>query len=274
MKFWKEIAEDTYKLKSLTEQDIKQAEFFFNVSLPKEYLNLLALQNGGEINYNSHPSPIATSWAETHINISFIMGIGKENGILETPYYLKEWGIPEGFILFSGEGHAWLAFDYRHSKSNPPIVYIDNEMNQIIKIADSFGLFLSKLYIEDTFSNEEELNDNLEWHYTKTDLERLMLTNDIDQLKSALSYITQEIVDFSEDPMDIKWLAEKFLDLSSHSNENVRIEVANLVWNFFMDVCESEILKQLMSKFEHDSDSDVRAYVEDIKEKLLEKDPL
>ncbi|WKU21385.1 SMI1/KNR4 family protein [Priestia megaterium] len=272
MKFWKETAEDTYRLNSLTEQDIKQAELFFNVSLPKEYLDLLRLQNGGEINCNSHPCPIATSWAETHVNVDFIMGISKENGILKTPYYLKEWGIPQGFILFSGEGHTWLAFDYRHVRSNPPIVYIDNEINQIIKIANSFDLFLSGLYIEDAFSNEEELNDNLEWHYTKTDLERLMLTNDIDQLKGALSYITQEIVDFSENPIDIKWLGDKFLNLSSHFDENVRIEVANLVWNFFMDVCESEILQQLMSRFERDSDSDVRAYVGDIKEKLLENE--
>ncbi|MDQ7860318.1 SMI1/KNR4 family protein [Peribacillus frigoritolerans] len=54
-------------------------------------------------------------------------------GILENDYYIKEWELPEGLILFNGDGHTWLAFDYRN-----PIVYVDVDLEQTIHIADSF----------------------------------------------------------------------------------------------------------------------------------------
>lgn len=148
MKIWANLENDIYKFSPLKESDIKKAENIFNVKLPKYYLYILKIQNGGSIVFNAHPSPKPTSWSDHSVNVDFIMGIGENNGILETPYYIEEWNMPEGLVLFSGQGHSWIAFDYRNTVENPPIVYINNETEEIFKIADSFEIFLKNLYVE------------------------------------------------------------------------------------------------------------------------------
>ena len=46
---WANEPDDTYKLKTLKEFDIKKAEKFFGINLPKDYIEILKHQNGGKI---------------------------------------------------------------------------------------------------------------------------------------------------------------------------------------------------------------------------------
>lgn len=149
MNIWRtDIENDEYKLKSLRASDIEEAEKFFNVKLPVEYINILQEQNGGYIIFNSHPSPVPTSWSENSVNIDFIMGISKKAGVFETPYLIKEWDLPIGIIVISGDGHAFIALDYRENNFDPKVIYIDIDMAQVVTIANNFKVFLNNLYTE------------------------------------------------------------------------------------------------------------------------------
>ena len=126
---------DIYKLNTLTEEDIKKAEEIFKIKFPEAYLNILKDQNGGEIIYNAFSILENNFLSEPFIEVEYIYGIGKNPGILDTQYLLNEWEMPKGLILFNGDGHTWLAFDYRNESSEPPIVYINNdEDTKVIKI--------------------------------------------------------------------------------------------------------------------------------------------
>ncbi|MGY3215794.1 hypothetical protein ACVWWV_000296 [Bacillus sp. TE9122W] len=42
---------------------------------------------------------------------------------MDSAYLIKEWELPEGLVLISGDGHTWVAMDYRKMKKNPAIHY-------------------------------------------------------------------------------------------------------------------------------------------------------
>ena len=145
-----------YKLSPLTDKVVENAEKKLKVKLPKSYIKPLKEQNGGYINYNSFPSSVPTSWAEDHIHIDHILGVGEKDGILQSGYLIKEWRLPKNIVLFFGDGHSWVAFDYRNTKEEPPVIYIDADSEQVIELAPNFDTFLNGLYVEE---NKEELED-------------------------------------------------------------------------------------------------------------------
>ena len=76
------------------------------------------------------------------------------------PELIEEWGMPKELILLNGDGHIWIALDYRNNKDEPAVVYINNESNEEIVLADSFDDFMERLYIEEdgvySFNPDEE----------------------------------------------------------------------------------------------------------------------
>ncbi|MGM9922980.1 MAG: SMI1/KNR4 family protein [Bacillus sp. (in: firmicutes)] len=141
--------DDYYRQAPLTDEAVAMAEEIFGVKLPEAYIAILKEQNGGYINYDSFPSSVSTSWAEDHVNVDHIFGIAKGSGIMETPYYIQEWELPENIILLSGDGHSWIALDYRNQKADPPVIYVDAESEQIIELAPDFNIFLDGLYVRE-----------------------------------------------------------------------------------------------------------------------------
>lgn len=148
------------KLEPLTDEMVKKAEEKLGIKLPNSYISILKQQNGGYIKFNAHPSDVPTSWADNHVNIDHIFGIatGKEKGILESEYLIREWGLPKNVVLISGDGHSWIALDYRNSRANPPVIYIDVEQNQEIRLAKNFKEFINGLvdYIEEKENNSSD----------------------------------------------------------------------------------------------------------------------
>ena len=53
--------------------------------------------------------------------------------------------MPERLVLLSGDGHTWIALDYRNVAENPPVIFIDNEFEEIIELAPNFESFLQNL---------------------------------------------------------------------------------------------------------------------------------
>lgn len=254
---WEEESHE-FKLQSLTDDMVTSAEEMFGIKLPDAYLTILKEQNGGRTRYNAFPSSIAAAWGDAFIPVDHIKGIGHQNGILNNAYFLKEWGMPEGLILFSGDGHTWLAMDYRNTVANPPIVYVDNEAEQLVPIAGSFDEFLTKLFIEESGALEEDGDATEE--YSEQDLEKFIQQNKLEELVMALMQLSYTDV-------DLTWFGKRLQELSVHPSEFVRIEVAQIVWNM-TDQLEDPILNRLLTHFENDSESDVQLFADLIKEKM------
>lgn len=146
---WKTESEDPYVLQKINEKAILKAEKELGVNLPESYKKLVLLQNGGFIKYNAFPTDRPTSWAKDHIQFDYLLGIGKEDGILESADLIEEWELPDGLVLLHGDGHTWIALDYREVKENPPVHYFDLEDEEDFRLADSFDEFIAKLYTEE-----------------------------------------------------------------------------------------------------------------------------
>ncbi|MEB9855410.1 SMI1/KNR4 family protein [Bacillus cereus] len=150
-------ADDDYlKLAPINDELIKKAEEVLNVKLPESYINLLKEQNGGTLRLDVHPTSKPNSWADNHVNVSGLYGISfdeNESSILENRYLIREWEMPENIILLSGDGHTWIALDYRNVAENPPVIFIDNEFEEIIELAPNFESFLQNLT---TYEYDEE----------------------------------------------------------------------------------------------------------------------
>ena len=132
----------------LTDDMVKNAEKKLGVTLPDAYIELCKIQNGGYITYDAFPTSVPTGWAEDHIGIDHIRGI-EEEGILSNDYYIEEWDLPKDIILLGGDGHTWTAMDYRKTKENPPIIYIDLEWGEdifILQLAPDFEAFVDGLF--------------------------------------------------------------------------------------------------------------------------------
>ena len=132
----------------LTDDMIINAEKQLGVKLPLSYIELCKIQNGGYLTYDAFPTSIPTGWADDHIRVDHILGIEKD-GILSNDYYIKEWELPKDILLICGDGHTWTAMDYRKTKEEPPIIYIDLEWGDdifILELAPNFEAFLDGLF--------------------------------------------------------------------------------------------------------------------------------
>ena len=65
----------------------------------------------------------------------------------DSQYYIKEWGLPSNLVLLSGDGHWWIALDYRklNSDGEPTITYLEMDLNIDETIAHSFEDFINGL---------------------------------------------------------------------------------------------------------------------------------
>lgn len=225
-KIWQED-DEYYKLEPLTEKDVERTEEKLKIKLPKSYINLLKVQNGGYINYDSFPTDVPTSWADDHINVDHILGIGEENGILESEYLIQEWELPKNIVLVSGSGHSWVALDYRNTKEEPPVIYIDADSGQIIELAPNFETFLNGLYVEETELEYSNFEQDVK-HWTEDELNTALSTTNEQEIILAMNYlyektngnehfIEQKLIVLLQNPiLEIKQLAANF---ANHFNE-------------------------------------------------------
>lgn len=250
---------DEYKLEQITEAIVAKAERILKVKLPESYLAILDEQNGGSIIYNAYPTDMPTSWADNHIQIDHIRGIGEQAGILESDYFIKEWELPNDIVLISGDGHTWIALDYRKASVEPPIIYIDTESDQTITIAPNFKAFLNGLYNEEE-PDIEDSEDNLE-DYILDDLDEYIIEDNKEKILEALMVIVQSDI-------DIDLLSKRLLLLSTHKDPQVRSDVGEYVWNYLTNVLDEKVLNELICTFKNDYDDDVKTMAELILQKI------
>ncbi|MEK4386196.1 SMI1/KNR4 family protein [Solibacillus sp. FSL W7-1464] len=110
--------------------------------------------------------------------IDYINGIGTRSGegILLSTSLKREWGLSNKFVYLYGDGHTWVALDYRRYKGdNPPVTYIDVERGDKTVIAKDFEAFLKLLTFDESLqSSEYEYGRELEY-FPREEVEHIMV---------------------------------------------------------------------------------------------------
>ena len=202
MKFWLKEKEDYYRKAPLTEAKLRKAEKELGYQLPKTFRKLLLEQNGGSVRFNAYRLKDGfTIDDESFIECSYIQGVGEDPGILDSPEIIEEWGMPKELILLNGDGHIWIALDYRNNKDEPSVVYIENDSKEYITIADSFDDFIGRLYIEEDglYSFDPDEKEKLSSKLSDEELLTMLQSTKIETLDTALfnllDYPNKEITD-------------------------------------------------------------------------------
>jgi hypothetical protein len=136
---WRVPAYLPYLQPRLTSARLAAAEKQLGVKLPRSYVALLEVQNGGYVRRKLPDHVFSKIW-----------GIGPHfPSITREREWHDEWSPKDaqGLVPFDGDGHWHLCFDYRKRgrTREPSITYVDNELEREQKIAESFDSFLALL---------------------------------------------------------------------------------------------------------------------------------
>lgn len=148
---------DAHAVPPLSDVMVKDAERLLDVSLPSTLVELLQTQNGGVVAaaWDAFPTYDA-SWSEDHVPFDVLMGIGGNMSLLDTPYLVQEWGLPSPVVLLSGDGHCWIALDYRRSgrQGDPSVTWFDTELETEAALAPDFRSFVGGLTASSDFVHD------------------------------------------------------------------------------------------------------------------------
>ncbi|SFW99728.1 SMI1 / KNR4 family (SUKH-1) [Bacillus altitudinis] len=231
--FWEIDEEGYYTLKKINEAEIAKAEKKLGITLPDTYKKLILEQNGGYTIHNAFPTTHSNSWAEGHIQFNHLLGIAEDEGIMDSAYLIKEWELPEGLVLINGDGHTWVAMDYRKTKENPTIHYFDVEMEEDFKLADSFDKFIEGLYTAEYTVDEEATEGEYELPEEHLSKEELKAIFELDVLDEDNLYKIQyyPMVDLNE----IEWFFKKMqYHIEKTKDEDDLYEVADTIINILL----------------------------------------
>ncbi|MCX4982521.1 SMI1/KNR4 family protein [Streptomyces sp. NBC_00572] len=161
--FW-DISSEHGVQPPLTDEAILEAERLLNVTLPVSLLDLLRERNGGLVaaDRDAFPTSRPTSWAPDHVPFGLVMGIGDREerthtlSLLDSPYLVEEWGLPEDVVLLSGDGHYWIGLDYRTGgrHEEPSVTWFDVDDGEELPLARDFLAFTEGLTSALAFADE------------------------------------------------------------------------------------------------------------------------
>ncbi len=140
-------------LPPLTQDVIVAAERELGLALPADLLRLLRTQNGGVVADAWDACPADPNfYAADHVPFDHLHGLGpaglpEVTTLLDTPYLVQEWDLPSPVLLLSGQGHYWVALDYRTCgpTGEPSVTWIHNEMEHELPLAPDFRTFVERL---------------------------------------------------------------------------------------------------------------------------------
>ena len=146
---------------------IASVEEELGYKLPAAYIWLMKQHNGGIPVNNCYPTDEPTSWAEDHVAITGILGIGREKscslcGELGSQFMIDEWGYPAIGVAICdcpSAGHDMIFLDYRACgpQGEPAVVHVDQENDyKITHLADSFEEFIRGLEPESAFDEDAD----------------------------------------------------------------------------------------------------------------------
>ncbi|WP_230271922.1 SMI1/KNR4 family protein [Rhodopirellula halodulae] len=165
--FWEpgEYADEQYVGEPFTDADVDRVERELGFKIPTSYVALMRTQNGGISRNSCYRMSEPTSWAEDHVAIEGIHGIGSEKdcslcGVAGSKFWMEEWGYPAIGIYFGdcpSAGHDMICLDYRECgpDGEPSVVHVDQESDyRITFVAKDFETFIRGLEPEEVFDEE------------------------------------------------------------------------------------------------------------------------
>ncbi|MGC5774865.1 SMI1/KNR4 family protein [Paenibacillus pabuli] len=157
---------DQYVLSPPTEEQIEAVEEQLVFKLPTFYINMVKLHNGGVPHYRYFPVSHAGNDGKVHIEISNILGVGREKahslcGAAGSRAMIEQGGYPEiGVILCECPSDSEVVMlDYRESGNagEPEVVHVNKaEGYKVTWLAPDVATFIQGLV------NEENQPANLE----------------------------------------------------------------------------------------------------------------
>lgn len=173
--FWDDnwYAQKEYISDPPSDERIASVEEELGYKLPAAYIWLMKQHNGGIPVNTCYPSDEPTGWAEDHVAITGIFGIGREKscslcGELGSQFMIDEWGYPAIGVAICdcpSAGHDMIFLDYRACgpQGEPAVVHVDQENDyKITHLADSFEEFIRGLEHGALYDPDEEDADDLD----------------------------------------------------------------------------------------------------------------
>lgn len=174
--FWDD---NTYSLKDYVEDKpsdelINSIELELGFKLPNSYIELMKLHNGGTPKNCSFPTVENTSWANDHIAITGIMGIGRTKiyslcGTIGSQFMIDDWGYPNTGVCICNcpsAGHDMIMLDYSKcgKEGEPEVIHVDQEFDyKKTFLAKNFETFIRGLVSSDVYdTSEQDLINTLE----------------------------------------------------------------------------------------------------------------
>ncbi|MDQ1163530.1 hypothetical protein QE422_003898 [Chryseobacterium sp. SORGH_AS 447] len=168
--FWNEssYSERDYTEPFPDDETILSVEQELGYKLPASYIELMRIRNGGLVERSCFSTAESTSWADDHIAITGIMGIGREKtyalcGELGSRFMIEEWGYPDDGVYVCdcpSAGHDMILLDYsRCGKSGEPeVVHVDQEADyRKTFLAKDFKTFIEGLKEEAYFDQDIDI---------------------------------------------------------------------------------------------------------------------
>lgn len=137
----------------LTDVMVTSAERALGYTFPASYLRLLRVKNGGCPRRQCYPTG-GTHWAENHVRLVVLFGIGGSWGIdsdeFGTRHMIEQAGLPEIGIVVGmtpTAGHDAIMLDYSvcGAQGEPRVVHVDPEDNLSAVLAPDLETFLRGL---------------------------------------------------------------------------------------------------------------------------------
>lgn len=166
--FWEDsvYALEEYVSELPSDEMIASVEQELGYKLPASYIWLMKQHNGGIPVNTRFPIDKPTSWADDHVAITGILGIGREKtyslcGELGSRFMIDEWEYPDIGVAICdcpSAGHDMIFLDYREcgSQGEPKVVHIDQDYDyEITLLANSFEEFIRGLMNENDFKLDE-----------------------------------------------------------------------------------------------------------------------
>lgn len=178
--FWddNEYAIDAYVSEDVTDEMIESIEKELGYKLPESYIYLMKKHNGGVPKRYCCPCETPTTWADDHIAIEGIYGIGREKanslcGEFGSEFWIEEWEYPNIGVAICdcpSAGHDMIFLDYTECGKNgePKVVHVDQEWDYAITVlADNFEEFICKLCSDDEFQTNDIDISEIKSEYSK-----------------------------------------------------------------------------------------------------------
>lgn len=131
-----------------SEERIQIFESKYGFKLPDQYIKFAGTNDAWVVKL----PPCDTNSTKYYFGEGFYE-IGEFSGLNPDKYcsifdsagLVKEWELPTQLVLIYGDGHTWLALDYRCSDTEPKVIVIESDEFNYLVVANNFNDFVKSL---------------------------------------------------------------------------------------------------------------------------------